>query len=71
MRCCIHYAPLPKEEVRGGRPKKCGDRFSARNPDTQQLPCIASEKSHRAYAGVAYVKSIDRLFNNAILNGRR
>ncbi|MCS7035627.1 MAG: transposase, partial [Saprospiraceae bacterium] len=64
----LHYAPLPKEEGQRGWPKKYGDRFSARNPDARQLPCIAQEEDHRIYAGVAYVKSLKRLVNIAIVH---
>ncbi|MCS7036327.1 MAG: hypothetical protein RMJ33_11010 [Saprospiraceae bacterium] len=70
MRCSLTRPP-PKKEGRRGRPKKYGDRFSARNPEAHHLPCIASAESHRTYAGVAYVKALNRLVNSAILNGRR
>ena len=54
----MHYAPPPKKEGQMGRPKKYGDRFSARNPDTGQLPCIAQTKRQRIYGGVVDVKSL-------------
>ena len=64
----IHYAPPPKKEGQMGRPKKYGDRFSVRNPDTAQLPCIAQSDDQRIYGGVVYVKSLKRLVKVAIVH---
>jgi hypothetical protein len=64
----LHYAPPPKKEGQMGRPKKYGDRFSARNPDTAHLPCIAQTKGQRIYGGVVYVKSLKRLVKMAIVH---
>lgn len=64
----MHYAPPPKKEGQMGRPKKYGDRFSARNPDTEQLPCITQTEEHRIYGGVAYIKSLKRLVKVAIVH---
>ncbi len=64
----MHYAPPPKKEGQVGRPKKYGDRFSAQNPDTEQLPCIAHTEEHRIYGGVVYIKSLKRLVKVAIVH---
>lgn len=63
----LHYAPPSKIEGRKGRPKKYGDRFSARNPDTQQLGCIAEKEGQRIYGGLLYVKSLKRLVKAAVV----
>ena len=64
----MHYAPPPKKEGQMGRPKKYGDRISARNPDTEQLPCIAQTERQRIYGGVVYVKSLKRMVKIAIVH---
>lgn len=64
----LHYAPPPKKEGQKGRPKKYGDRFSARNPDTDRLPCIAQTERQCVYGGLAYVKSLGRLVKVAIVH---
>lgn len=64
----LHYAPPPKKEGQKGRPKKYGDRFSARNPDSGLLPCIARTEGQCIYGGVAYVKSLKRLVKVAIVH---
>lgn len=64
----LHYAPPPKKEGQKGRPKKYGDRFSARNPCPQHLPCIAQREDQRIYGGVVYVKSLKRLVKMAIVH---
>lgn len=64
----LHYAPPPKKEGRKGRPKKYGDRFSAREPHSEQLPCIAERQGQRIYGGMAYVKSLKRLVKIAIVH---
>ena len=64
----LHYAPPPKKEGQMGRPKKYGDRFSVRNPDTTQLPCIAQSDDQRIYGGAVYVKSLKRLVKLAIVH---
>lgn len=64
----LHYAPPPKKEGQKGRPKKYGDRFSARNPCPQHLPCIAQGEDQRIYGGVVYVKSLKRLVKMAIVH---
>ena len=63
----LHYAPPPKKEGQKGRPKKYGDRFSARNPDSGQLACIAEKEGQRIYAGLVYVKSLQRLVQAALV----
>lgn len=67
----LHYAPPPKKERQKGRPKKYGDRFSARNPDTEQLPCIAKTEGQRIYGGVVYVKSLKRMVKIAQVHERK
>ena len=64
----MHYTPPPKKEGQMGRPKKYGDRFSARNPDTEQLRCIAESEEQRIYGGIVYVKSLKRLVKVAIVH---
>ncbi len=64
----LHHAPPPKNEGQKGRPKKYGDRFSARNPQSEQLPCIAEKQEQRIYGGVAYVRSLKRLVKIAIVH---
>lgn len=56
----LHYALPPEKEGQMGRPKKYGDRFSARNLDTKQIPCIAENDEQRIYRGIVYVKSLKR-----------
>lgn len=67
----MHYAPPPKKEGQAGRPKKYGDRFSAQNPDTEQLPCIAQTEELRIYGGLVYIKSLKRLVKVAIVHELR
>lgn len=64
----MHYAPPPKKEGQRGRPKKYGDRFCARNPDTEHLPCISENEYQRIYGGIIYVKSLKRLVKVAIVH---
>lgn len=64
----MHYAPPPKKEGQRGRPKKYGDRFCARNPDTEHLPSISENEHQRIYGGVIYVKSLKRLVKVAIVH---
>jgi Transposase DDE domain len=64
----MHYTPPPKKEGQMGRPKKYGDRFWARNPDTEQLPCIAESEGQCIYGGIVYVKSLKRLVKVAIVH---
>jgi Transposase DDE domain len=64
----LHYAPPPKKEGQKGRPKKYGDRFFARNPNTEHLPCIAQSETQRIYGGVTYIKSLKRLVKVAIVH---
>ncbi len=64
----LHYCPPPKKEGQRGRPKKYGDRFSARHPDTGQLPCIAQTEERRIYGGTAYVKSLKRMVKVALVH---
>jgi hypothetical protein len=63
----LHYTPPPRKEGQMGRPKKYGDRFSVRNIDTEQLPCIAESSEQRIYGGVVYVKSLKRMTKVAIV----
>ena len=67
----LHYAPPPKKEGQKGRPKKYGDRFLAKNPNTDQLPCIAQSDTQRIYGGIVYVKSLKRLVRVAIVHELR
>lgn len=64
----LHYPAPPKKAAQKGRPKKYGDRFSIKNPDPQQLPCIAESKEQRIYGGTIYVKSLKRLVKVAIVH---
>ncbi len=64
----LHYAPPPKKAGQKGRPKKYGDRFSTRTPDTTHLPCIAQTEGKSIYGGVVYVKSLKRLVKVAIVH---
>lgn len=64
----LHYAPPPKKKGQRGRPKKYGDRFSARNPDVQQLAIIAQDEEQCIYGGIVYVKSLKRLVKAAIVH---
>ena len=64
----LHYAPPPKKKGQIGRPKKYGDRFSAQNPDAQQLAIISENKEQRIYGGIIYVKSLKRLVKAAIVH---
>lgn len=64
----LHYAPPPKKEGQMGRPKKYGDRVSVRNPDNEQLPCIAESQEQRIYGGIVYVKSLKRMVKVAIVH---
>ena len=64
----LHYAPPPKKAAQVGRPKKYGDRFSVKNPDPEQLPCIAQSKEQRIYGGTIYVKSLKRSVKVAIVH---
>ena len=59
--------PPPKKGQKG-RPNKYGDRFSALNPDTRQLPCIAQTEWQRIYGGVVYVKSLKRMVKIALVH---
>ena len=63
----LHYAPPPKKAGQKGRPKKYGDRFSARNPDSGQLARIAEKEGQRIYAGLVDVKSLQRLVQAALV----
>lgn len=64
----LHYAPPPRKEGQKGRPKKYGDRFSVRNPDTEQLACIAQDEGQCIYGGLVYVKSLKRIVKMAIIH---
>ena len=64
----LHYAPPPPKKGQLGRPKKYGDRFFSKSPDTDQLPCIAQTEVQRIYAGVAYVKSLKRMVKIALVH---
>ena len=63
----LHYPPPPKKKNQRGAPKKYGDRFSAKNPDVDQLPCILQTENRRIFGGVAYVKSLGRLVSISIV----
>jgi hypothetical protein len=64
----LHYAPPAKKAGQMGRPKKYGDRFSIRTPDSEYLPCITENKDRRIYGGIVYVKSLKRLVKAAIVH---
>jgi len=64
----LHYTPPPKKEGQLGCPKKYGDRFSSKSPDTGQLPCISQTEGQRIYAGVVYVKSLKRMVKIALVH---
>ena len=64
----MHYAPPPKKEGQKGRPKKYGDRFSARNPDAEALPCIAQSEHQRIFGGIVFVKLLKRLVKAVIVH---
>ncbi|HRI58871.1 MAG TPA: hypothetical protein PK228_04085 [Saprospiraceae bacterium] len=73
----LHYAPPPKKEGQVRRPKKYGDRFSARNPDAGQLPCIAQTeffyRDAQQHTGLEdtqsrHPKALEYHFNMALLS---
>jgi hypothetical protein len=63
----LHYPPPPKKRGQRGAPKKYGDRFWAKAPDTNHLPCIHQTEGQRILGGTAYVKSLGRSVSIAIV----